>query len=421
MKNPANNFLHGILSDEELEDLYGKLVNEAILKGYKFPTKISSDGFYHIWVEDKTKKSGRKQIKASTIEILKNKVVEYEKEKAGIKRRTFKEVFDHAQNESLKYVKNKEKRYSVSNTVIRKNHNYIRFFSDTDFEEKYVDEITVRDIKDICLYNLTRYDLKKKSFDALVGIIRLVFKTAADEELIEEDISKIIDFHSPKLSNMLIPESDIADRLYTDEEIEKMIEYCHNWQKKYPKRPTAFALEYQILIGKRRGEVCPSKWSDIKTDKNGIRYIEISRELQEIKKGAGNPHEFCKIVEHTKTSMDRRVPIWDEMDEFLERLKCQHDEYYPDSDFMFPADTEFGCINIRTVYYMFHKMCKEIGVELSGDLIKGTHAFRRNFAKRVDDAEIASKLLGNDIRVLKKNYYDGLDMGKALRALNKAE
>lgn len=418
MKNPANSFIHGILSDEEMSALYGEFVNKAILRKYTFPTKKSSDGFYHINIPNPNTKSGRTQIKASTIDILKNKVIAFEKGKAT---KTFKEVFLLCQEESLKYVKSNEKRYSVQNTVTRKNHNYERFIAGTIIEDKSLDEITVKDIKEVLYLNLSRYNLKKKSFDALVGIIREVFRKAADDELIEEDITKIIDFHSPKLSNMLIPESDIADRLYTDDEIEKMIKHCHTWQKKYPKRPTAFALEYQILIGKRRGEVCPSKWSDIKTDKNGIRYIEISRELQEIKKGAGNPHEFCKIVEHTKTSMDRRVPIWDEMEEFLTRLKAQHDEYYPDSDFMFPADTEFGCINIRTVYYMFHKMCKEIGVELSGDLIKGTHAFRRNFAKRVDNAEIASKLLGNDVRVLKKNYYDGLDMGKALKVLNKAE
>lgn len=406
---------YGRIYSEVVGNLYGEFMKEVILRQYNFPTKKSSDGFYHIWIQDKTRKTGRRQLKASTLEILKNKVLE------SYELPSFKDIYTTTQEETLKYVKSKEKLYSVSNTVTRKDHHYKRFFSDTEFENTPINKITTKDIKDICIYNLNRYELKRKSFNAMIGIIRQVFRYAADEDYIPEDITKRIDFHSPKLTNMLSSDSDISERLYTDEEIEKMIKYCHTWQEKYPKRPTAFALEYQILIGKRRGEVCPSKWSDIKEDDRGIKYIEISRELLEVKKSKYNPHEYCKIVEHTKTSMDRRVPIWNEMEEFLARLKVQHDRYYKDSDFMFPAKTEFGCINIRTVYYLFHRMCKELGIPLSSDQIKGTHAFRRNFAKRIDDAELASKLLGNDVRVLKKNYYDGLNLKKALDVLNAAE
>lgn len=399
-------------------DMYGEVVKEAILKKYTFPTAKSSDGYYHIYIPDVKAKSGRRQIKASTITSLKEKVIAAETKGKIYEQRTFKEVFEYYQKETIRYVKSEERRYSVLNTVSRKDYCYARFFGGTDFESKPIDKITSKDIKEILFFNLERYELKKRAFDTMSGIIRQTFRTAADEGWILEDTSKLVNYHSPKIVNMIIPDKDIEERMYTDEEIDAMIDYCHKWQEKYPKRTTAFALEYQILMGKRRGEVCASKWSDIHTDKNGIRYIQISRELQEVKKGAGNPHEFCKVVEHTKTSMDRRVPIWDELNEFLSRLKTQHDEYYPNEDFMFPADTEFGCINIRTVYYMFHKMRKELGVELSYDCIKGTHAYRRNFAKRIDNAELASKLLGNDVAVLKKNYYNGLDLGKALTALN---
>ena len=78
------------MDPEVVRNLYGEYMKEKILSQYKFPEEKSTDGFYHIWVKDSGAKSGRRQIKASTIEILKNKVYSFEKKKEEIGRKTFK-------------------------------------------------------------------------------------------------------------------------------------------------------------------------------------------------------------------------------------------------------------------------------------------------------------------------------------------
>lgn len=124
------------------------------------------------------------------------------------------------------------------------------------------------------------------------------------------------------------------------------------------------------------------------------------------------------IVEHTKTSKNRRVPVWSELQEFLDRLEEFHNSNDIYSEYLFPSKrSKYGCIDLRTPYKAFHQMCEDLGIELSLDLPKGTHAYRRNFAKKIDNATLSSKLLGNSEKVLKRNYYDGLDLDKALLVL----
>ena len=68
-----------------------------LLKNYKFPQTPSSDGYYHIYVADTSKKSGRKQLKDKTLDGLKTKVLAHEQGITGQARKTFKTVFELTQ------------------------------------------------------------------------------------------------------------------------------------------------------------------------------------------------------------------------------------------------------------------------------------------------------------------------------------
>lgn len=59
-----------ILSLEIVRELYRKALEQKALEKYKFPQKPSSDGYYHCYIKDPLKKSGRRQIKAKTLEEL---------------------------------------------------------------------------------------------------------------------------------------------------------------------------------------------------------------------------------------------------------------------------------------------------------------------------------------------------------------
>lgn len=132
-----NEINHGNLSCEDARKMYEMIEQEEIIKSYTFPTKPSSDGYYHIYVKDSTVKSGRRQFKSKTLDDLKEKVYQYEKGTKGTVRKTFRDVFEIVQSQKLEYVKSKEKRLSVENTIIRTRSDYRRFFEGTDFEDKY--------------------------------------------------------------------------------------------------------------------------------------------------------------------------------------------------------------------------------------------------------------------------------------------
>ena len=62
-------------------------------------------------------------------------------------------------------------------------------------------------------------------------------------------------------------------------------------------------------------------------------------------------------------------------------------------------------------------------IEISREVVKGTHSFRRNAITHLinttgGDAFLTSQVFGNSPAVAAKNYYTGVDTRAALTALN---
>jgi len=400
----------------DAQEIYAMIERKQILDKYTFPTKPSKDGYYRIYVADATKKSGRRQLYSKNPEELRDKVYAYEKGIAGTTRKTFADVFKITQDEKIKYIKDEEKLLSVRNTMLRTESEYRRFFSDTEFERKYIDTISKTDIEGIIFQNLSKYELKKKGLASLKGILNAVFTLAFEQYWIKDNVYQRINFK--KFDGMLAKEAPISERVHSDFDIKRILDTLHEHQENKPNYIPAYALEIQILMGLRRGEVPPLMWSDI-TDK----VIRISKEQITVKKDADTPEHF-EIVNHTKTHKERWFPISDSIREFLDRLQYVHDKYYPDSPYLFPAYSANGVITNNTVYNLYRRICKKLGITVSKELIKGTHSFRRSAITAVANASggdllMVSQIFGNSPEVAKKNYYTGADFNTALDAVNK--
>lgn len=199
--------------------------------------------------------------------------------------------------------------------------------------------------------------------DNLKTILKQSFDYAFRNHLIEDNPYNRLDYSIFK--DMLVTKTSIRSREHSKNDIKRMMDYVHNKQQATPRYVPAYALELQFLMGLRRGEVPPLLWSDI-----------------------------------------------------LKRLKDVHDRYYPDSDFLFPAKTEEGCITNNTVYGFYRRMCKKLNIPISRDLIKGTHAFRRTqITAAVNNSGgnlvMAAELFGNSPEVIRKNYFTGVPMDAA--------
>ena len=398
------------LSLEDVRRLYDMKEKEILLSNYNLPEKPSTDGYFHIFVKDASKKSGRKQIKDKTLDGLKEKIILHEKGMNGSARKTFKDLHKIVLENKLLYIKSREKLVSVKNTCTKIDSEYRRYFSGTEFERKYIDEITKKDIENVCLGNLKKYDLRKKAFLSLRGILKSVFDYAYSEYLINDNIYQRVDFK--KFQDMLDQDVPVEKRAHSSDDIIKILDELHRKQQSRPKLTSAWALEMQILMGMRRGEIPPLEWSDISEKKITISKEQLTED--------GN--EFV-IVGHTKNYKNRYFPITNDLTDFLTRLKAMHDKYYPNSKYLFPADNKNGIITNRAVYSVYQKICKKRGIEKDEGIILGPHSFRRNAITDVVNATngniiMASALFGNTPEVAKQNYYTGTNLTLAKEVLD---
>ena len=382
---------------------------ERILSKYKLPEKTSSDGYYHLWVKTE---QGRKQIKAKNIDNLIEKVIDFEH---GIKtsdKKTFKEVFEIMIEQKMKYVKNSDRKLSVNNTVLHLQQSYNRFFRDTFIETLPVNSITKQDIEKICYENLEKYELRKKAFLELRGIIKQTLQYSFEQYWVMENVYNRVDFK--KFNDMLVTVTPITKRVHSDEEVNLILDYLHNYQNIKPNYIPAYALELQILAGLRRGEVPPIEWSDVTES-----YIIINKEQIIVRPTEYNSKSFNKVVQHTKTYTDRTFPITSEIRTLLNKLR----NITGDSKYLFPnpKSTE-GIITNNTIYPFYSRICKELGIEISREFIKGPHSFRRNGITRVANKPggniiMASMLYGNSPSCATSHYYSGINMDLAKEIL----
>ncbi len=389
------------------EDMRKCYCMAKMLEEYTFPTKPSSDGYYHIYIKDKTKAAGRRAIKAKTIEELKAKVYNQAN-------KSFREVYELSEKERLTFVKNDEKLYSVRNTQVISSQIYNRFFKGSILEKKPVSEISKSDIEEFCKEQLTKHDVTKKAFLAMRGIIKQTLKYAFEQYYISDNVYERVNYR--KFEDMLMSPTPIEDRAHTDEEMDAILQELRNMHKAKPTYIAAWALELQILMGLRRGEVAPLQRSDIYDN-----YILINKEQITLKKGPSVPKDTDVVVHHTKTYKDRKFPITRDVEEFLAA-------YLPiigDSKHLFPAENENGIISNRASYKLYSRICKRLGIELSRDCIKGTHSFRRNqitkVANATGDLVLTSQMFGNSPNVIMTNYYVGYDLKKGCLAMNSRE
>lgn len=401
--------LDDVISASE-EEIMNKILKQVHTYSIFFS---ESDNRWHTTIADLSKTSGRKSIARKKKGDLEKFLLEHYKIQLNTEsscQKTFNEIFILVENRKLEYIKNPEKLLSAQNTKIRNEYSYRRFFADTNFENKPVDTITKNDVEEICLFNLNRYNLKEKAFKDLCGILKSVFDMAYSEYWIADNIYQRMDFKHFKnmLSESLPPEK----RMHSKEEISAILKSVQDKQTTNPKLSSAWALELQILMGLRRGELPPLTWDDIKDE-----YIDINKEQLT----CGN--DFI-TVNHTKNYKDRYFPLTDDLKDFLKRLKAMQDIYYPNSTYLFPSNTKSGVITNRAVYSVYQKICIKLGIKIQKDVIKGPHSFRRNGITDVvnttnGNITMASELFGNTPNVAKQHYYTGTDLALATEVLNK--
>lgn len=403
------------LGSGKVVEVLEMLIKDELLKEYNFDAlKPDAKGMYRIWVPDTKNTSRKTRLYAKNIDNLKEKVYQHLKDVPGSKvNQTFKYVFEEAQKYELTNT-TPERQISRNNTVARNNAFYKRYFDGTEFENIPISLISVRDLDTFIRELMKKFKFTKSSRNALRTIINLIFKRAVYMEWIHENpAAKLI---WKDYDRFLYSSAPISKRAYTDKEISKMIEMDRERQKKDPAFITPYAHEFQTITAFRRGEICPLLWEDVDFERGTI-YVHQEQLEDRLK-----DHKLY-IVDYTKTHKDREYPIADQEEEFLKKLYAVHEKYYPDSPFLFPADTPNGCITCQSVMSYHRRLCEKLDISMSNEYRRGPHAFRRTRITDVvnatgGDLMLAAQMFGNSPETIRKNYYTQNSIESQRAALN---
>lgn len=421
-------FRDGILTKGDTRELMGMMKKydidyDELFEKYHFPTERRKGTDYFIMtIADPTARQGRRQLRSKTINGLIQKVILYESGHLGKITKTFRQEFEFMQKQLVEGIRDKEKLASAQSTAAVHYSEYTRYFAGTSLENMKVDKIRKSDIVDVVLLNLKRYALRRSTFNDMRNLACMIMRQCYQDEVIDENPTDRIDWNDRRFTNKLIEATPISKRIYSEEELlaiwdEAIASTSPDRKVRRSSMVTSNALRFQILTGLRAGEVCPLKWEDI-GESNGVPYIEIRRQKNRVQKSPLNPKEYQIIKEHTKTQKNRRIPLTDELLHLLSEIRNYNQVNFPDSPFLFPSkDSADGAIGTNCVPSYLKKIYRRLNIPVSADAIRGTHAFRRNIAKDINDSDMASKVLGNDVPVLEKNYYDGLDLVAARNAM----
>lgn len=167
----------------------------------------------------------------------------------------------------------------------------------------------------------------------------------------------------------------------------------------------------------------PSTFSD-DTDPDTLHLYFRPTSVFDVSQTSGDPLPTL-LVDELQGSVDgyaqiqnaliRISPVWPELAELLDAIYA----ISGNGTYIFPSDSDNGCLGIYSVYAHYRRSCSAIGILIQKDTIRGPHAWRRNFAKRMGDSEMASHLLGNTREVCEQNYSDAIDFDEARQRLTK--
>lgn len=289
-----------------------------------------------------------------------------------------------------------QKEYGKTNNSIRRYEtDWNRFFADNDFRKKDIREITSRDIEIFMINAIKKFNLKHRGSDGLYACISGVFYNAVMDRIIKPDENPCTFVDKKKFARFYNTDGKTPEeRTVSSEELTLLINQLSADINRRPSYIYPYGVQLSILTGMRVGEIAGLRWKHIN---NGLIKVCESEKYDVV--------ERKYYQDTTKTGKIRYIPITDQIQEFLDKMKRLQSEYGIVEDFVLSfSDGKIRCKNLTA--YMNHK-CEQ----LQFDSHKSIHAIRRTFNSHLRyngvSATEAGSLIGNTPRVNDEHYtYD---------------
>lgn len=342
----------------------------------------SKNGQWNTYVDDLSSAEKRRRIKRSTRESIEDAIIEHYKNCSHDI--TIKELFYEWVEKKIEYGEIQKQTYD------RYEVDFNRFFGDSNLLNSKVRYISEDDLEDFIRKTIHSFNLSSKAWGNLRTIINGMFKFARKRGYSNIKISVFMD--ELELSKRIFKKRDIDDfeNIFTDQEIEKLIEYLENH-----KTMNDLAILIAIYTGMRVGEIVALKHEDIFQS-----YIYVRR--TQVKYIGDDGKYISEIRNNPKTEAGvRKVAISEKLRPSLNELR----KISLGNEFLFfDAKTE----KVKTIHSIdahLYRVCERIGIRK-----RSMHVLRKTYATRlinagVDESVIINQMGHTEIETTKKYYY----------------
>lgn len=257
----------------------------AILLNHPYKIWIGKDGFWRSYLPDEEKT--RKLIKKKEKEALEEAIVNFYKDDEALTTKTFDEMY-HLWREVQDIM-------VCSNTTVKYDTDYLRYFSEKDFIKKDIGRIKQSDIKVFICETVKTQHLCKKACKTLFGYIHNTFLYALEQEFIADDPMKALKAKS-FYKYCVEREKTTENSTVSDQEMESIYEVIQRDYQEQPWYIPTYAVHLASLTGMRVGELSALKWDCVKDN-----YILINKSEKYDRKNERY------IVDKTKTMKENSL------------------------------------------------------------------------------------------------------------------
>ena len=296
-------------------------------------------------------------------------------------------------------------------TILRHKQRYERYIAHSKWIEYELKDISLSIIEDWANSLIKDFPkLTTQEWSNIRSILRGVFHLALVHEYVSENIIDKIKLTSRTLAKK---RNNARKKVFLLHEEFIILEEC----KKDFKDSGSFvplAIQFNLFMGLRVGELLAIKWSDICDNK-----IHIQRQYEKSIDAHGN--HCYKVVEYTKTarsgqedSSDRIIPIPEKAQEVLDVIK----ELSEKSEYIFYQDGKL--ITTSMLNHRLYKYQKIRGISP----LKSSHALRRTYASKLNyygfNVKTIQSLLGHrNVETTYKYIFDLEEKDSLLSKLNR--
>jgi integrase len=274
--------------------------------------------------------------------------------------------------ESMFYEFMKHKANEVnSGTIKRMMADWERFYKpEKEFIAIPVKNLTKINIDDFFNGVLGKYNLKKKAFYNMCGILKQTLEYAVDAEYIEKNPYRIKVNKKKFASSSKKPSTK---EVFQTNEKEMLIDEMERRLKNNPSNTAPLAVMLDFELGTRKGEILAISKTDIVNNRIHIHKQLVEEfdtsDLNNIKSMGFH------VVDYTKSEDgDRWLPLTDKAKRIIKRIEMINEKFgYQYEDFLFVKDN--NCLTPDAIDAQIKRGCEHIGIP-----VKTMHKIRKTYA-----------------------------------------